>query len=51
MKIVILDAASLGADVDLSPILNLGEATVYEIKKDFINYEIKRTDSSVITIK
>lgn len=30
MKIVILDAASLGEDVDLSPILNLGEATVYE---------------------
>lgn len=31
MKIVVLDAASLGVDVDLSPILNLGEATVYEI--------------------
>ena len=30
MKIVVLDAASLGGDVDLSPILNLGEATVYE---------------------
>ena len=30
MKIVVLDAASLGVDVDLSPILNLGEATVYE---------------------
>ena len=30
MKIVVLDAASLGDDVDLSPILNLGEATVYE---------------------
>lgn len=30
MKIVVLDAASLGEDVDLSPILNLGEASVYE---------------------
>ena len=30
MKIVVLDAASLGEDVDLSPILNLGTATVYE---------------------
>ncbi|MBQ2008171.1 MAG: hydroxyacid dehydrogenase [Alistipes sp.] len=30
MKIVVLDAASLGGDVDLSPILNLGETTVYE---------------------
>ena len=30
MKIVVLDAASLGGDVDLSPILNLGEASVYE---------------------
>ena len=30
MKIAILDTASLGGDVDLSPILNLGEASVYE---------------------
>ena len=30
MKIVILDAATLGGDVDLSPILNLGETVVYE---------------------
>ena len=30
MKIAILDTASLGEDVDLSPILNLGEASVYE---------------------
>ena len=30
MKIVILDAASLGEDIDLSPILHLGETTVYE---------------------
>ena len=30
MKIVVLDAASLGEDVDLSPIANLGETTVYE---------------------
>ena len=30
MKIVILDAASLGEDVDLSPIVNLGETTVYD---------------------
>ena len=28
-----------------------GEATVYEEKKEFINYEIKRNGSSVITIK
>ena len=33
MKIVVLDAASLGEDVDLSPILNLGEATVYEVNR------------------
>ena len=31
MKIVILDAASLGGDVDLSPIVDLGEAKIYEI--------------------
>ena len=30
MKIVILDAASLGEDIDLSPILHLEETTVYE---------------------
>ena len=30
MKIAVLDTASLGEDVDLSPILNLGEASVYE---------------------
>ena len=30
MKILVMDTASLGEDVDLSPILNLGEATVYE---------------------
>ena len=30
MKIVVLDTASLGEDVDLSPILNLGETTIYE---------------------
>ena len=30
MKIAILDTASLGEDVDLSPILNLGEASAYE---------------------
>ena len=30
MKIVVLDAASLGEDVDLSPITNLGETTVYQ---------------------
>ena len=33
MKIVVLDAASLGEDVDLSPILNLGESTVYEVNR------------------
>ena len=33
MKIVVLDAASLGEDVDLSPILNLGEAMVYEVNR------------------
>ncbi|MBQ5810404.1 MAG: hypothetical protein IIW23_02365, partial [Clostridia bacterium] len=27
------------------------DATVYEEKKDFINYELKRTDSAIITIK
>ncbi len=27
------------------------EAVVYEEKKDFINYELKRTDSAIITIK
>ena len=30
MKIVVLDTASLGEDVDLSPIVNLGETTIYE---------------------
>ena len=30
MHIVILDAATLGADIDLSPITDLGEATVYQ---------------------
>ena len=30
MKIAVLDTASLGEDVDLSPILDLGEASVYE---------------------
>lgn len=30
MKIVVLDSASLGEDIDLSPILNMGETTVYE---------------------
>lgn len=30
MKIVILDAATLGEDVDISPIVNLGDTTVYE---------------------
>ncbi|MBE6595338.1 MAG: hydroxyacid dehydrogenase [Ruminococcaceae bacterium] len=30
MKIVILDAATLGADIDLSPITSLGETAVYQ---------------------
>lgn len=30
MNIVILDAATLGADIDLSPITSMGKATVYE---------------------
>lgn len=30
MKIVILDAATLGADIDLSPITSLGETVVYQ---------------------
>ncbi|MBQ3063920.1 MAG: hydroxyacid dehydrogenase [Clostridia bacterium] len=30
MRIVILDAATLGADIDLSPITALGDATVYD---------------------
>lgn len=30
MNIVILDAATLGADIDLSPITSIGKATVYE---------------------
>lgn len=30
MKIVILDASTMGADIDLSPILGLGDCTVYQ---------------------
>ena len=30
MKIVILDAATLGGDVDLTPIVKLGDTTIYE---------------------
>ena len=30
MKIVVLDAATLGADIDLSPLRELGEVTVYD---------------------
>lgn len=30
MKIVVLDAATLGADIDLSPLYTLGEVTVYD---------------------
>ena len=30
MRIVLLDTATLGEDVDLSPITSIGEATVYK---------------------
>ena len=45
MKIVVLDAATLGADVDLSPLVQQGELTVYDhTAPDEIASRIKDTD-------
>ena len=49
MKIVILDAATLGADIDLSPIGALGEMTVYE-RTDVGEISARLADADVAVV-
>ena len=49
MKIVILDAATLGADIDLSPIGVLGEMTVYE-RTDVGEISARLADADVAVV-
>ncbi len=49
MKIAILDAGTLGADIDLSPIYALGEVSEYA-KTDADEFEARVADAEVIVI-
>ena len=49
MKIVILDSATLGSDIDLSPIYNAGEVTEYKSTPPEVLYDrIKDADTIVV---
>lgn len=49
MRIVVLDAATLGADIDLSPITALGELTVYEATEaSQIPARVREADAVVV---
>lgn len=49
MKIAVLDASTLGADLDLSPLTSLGEASVYEsTAPDRVAERIKDAEAVVI---